>query len=117
MVVDMTTTADTRRVHRYQASPQPRATPHWSADAAGIGAGLSLLIVTALPDAAVRVVLRTEGSGWCRLTVSDSGPGIDEADRTHVFDRFYRATAARSQPGPAWAWPSSRRPSRSTAAP
>jgi two-component system, OmpR family, sensor histidine kinase MprB len=52
-----------------------------------------------LPDTAVRVVLRTEGSGWCRLTVTDSGPGIDEADRAYVFDRFYRATAARSQPG------------------
>jgi two-component system sensor histidine kinase MprB len=51
------------------------------------------------PDTAVRVVLRTEDSGWCLLTVTDSGPGIDEADRAYVFDRFYRATAARSQPG------------------
>ena len=33
------------------------------------------------------------------LTVRDHGPGIPEADRAHVFDRFYRADTARGQPG------------------
>ena len=33
------------------------------------------------------------------LTVRDRGPGIPEAERAHVFDRFYRGTAARGRPG------------------
>jgi two-component system sensor histidine kinase MprB len=33
------------------------------------------------------------------LTVRDHGPGFDAADLPHVFDRFYRAAAARGMPG------------------
>ena len=33
------------------------------------------------------------------MTVRDHGPGIDDADRPYVFDRFYRSTAARGMPG------------------
>jgi two-component system sensor histidine kinase MprB len=33
------------------------------------------------------------------LTVRDHGPGFDEADLPHVFERFYRAEAARGLPG------------------
>jgi two-component system sensor histidine kinase MprB len=34
-----------------------------------------------------------------RVAVRDHGPGIDETDLPHVFERFYRSTAARTLPG------------------
>jgi two-component system sensor histidine kinase MprB len=33
------------------------------------------------------------------VLVRDRGPGIDQQDLEHVFDRFYRSTSARSLPG------------------
>lgn len=45
-------------------------------------------------DGTVRVTLR-DGV----LTVDDEGPGIAEADRPHVFDRFYRSPESRAMPG------------------
>ncbi|CAN5685792.1 HAMP domain-containing sensor histidine kinase [soil metagenome] len=46
------------------------------------------------PGGTVTVLLR-DGV----LTVDDQGPGIAEADRTKVFDRFWRAKESRTMPG------------------
>ncbi len=39
------------------------------------------------------------GRSWARLSVSDSGPGIDSGDLPFVFDRFYRGGSARGTQG------------------
>ena len=46
------------------------------------------------PDGAIEIVL-ADGT----LTIRDHGPGFDETDLPHVFDRFYRADNARGMPG------------------
>lgn len=38
----------------------------------------------------VRVAARALGPGLARASVADSGPGIPEAERRHVFARYYR---------------------------
>jgi two-component system sensor histidine kinase MprB len=46
------------------------------------------------------VAVRLEAvDGIGRLTVDDEGPGIAEADRENVFDRFWRAEESRAMPG------------------
>ena len=47
------------------------------------------------PDGSTVEVKLRDGA----LTVRDHGPGFEDADLPHVFDRFYRAKAARGMPG------------------
>lgn len=73
----------------------------------GDHAALTRAVVNVLDNAAkwspagedVHVQMRQIGAGLMELTVDDAGPGIPEAERELVFERFYRATTARSMPG------------------
>lgn len=48
----------------------------------------------------VRVSLAAYRDGpRVRITVADTGPGIPPEDLAHIFERFYRGTAARSRTG------------------
>jgi len=42
----------------------------------------------------IRVIVRNT-----RVEVQDSGPGVTDADKPFIFDRFFRATQSRSMPG------------------
>ncbi len=68
--------------------------------------GLSDLLVLLL-DNAVKysqkgesvIVTSNKTDGTLLIAVSDRGIGIDQKDRPHIFDRFYRADLARSKEG------------------
>jgi two-component system, OmpR family, sensor histidine kinase MprB len=47
-------------------------------------------------DSGARIEIRTVGG---EIIVRDHGPGVSEADRPFIFERFYRSDAARSKPG------------------
>lgn len=46
------------------------------------------------PPVSVRLLA---GPEWITLEIRDHGPGVDPAVLPHVFDRFYKADAARSR--------------------
>jgi two-component system phosphate regulon sensor histidine kinase PhoR len=49
------------------------------------------------PDGTVIDLSAERNGGTTRLRVADSGPGISEADRQRVFERFYRVDKARAR--------------------
>ena len=68
------------------------------ADVDRIGEALHNLLDNAIrhsaPGGDVAVTTDIDGA-WVELVVADDGEGIDAADLPHVFERFYRADAAR----------------------
>jgi two-component system sensor histidine kinase MprB len=76
-----------------------RVAPTWvSGSSARIERAVDNLLDNALkwsPDGGVVEVACSHGI----LIVRDHGPGVDESDVAHIFDRFYRAPGARSRPG------------------
>ena len=73
----------------------------------GDSAGLSRAVLNLMDNAAkwspsgetVGVKLRQVNPNHAELVVSDHGPGIPEAERALVFERFFRSTTARAMPG------------------
>jgi two-component system sensor histidine kinase MprB len=71
----------------------------------GVAADLERVVANLVDNAAkwspeggvIEVTLRSGSTA--QLTVRDHGTGIDPADLTHVFDRFYRGRSAGTVPG------------------
>jgi signal transduction histidine kinase len=48
---------------------------------------------------AIRLRVRRRGSGDVEISITDTGPGIPEAERARVVERFVRLENSRNQPG------------------
>ncbi|MFG3001218.1 sensor histidine kinase [Streptomyces sp. NPDC048340] len=67
-------------------------------DPARLERALANLVDNALRYARAEVVVRAaQEDGWALLEVTDDGPGIPEADRDRVFERFVRLDADRGR--------------------
>ncbi|MFJ7266186.1 sensor histidine kinase [Streptomyces sp. NPDC099050] len=67
-------------------------------DPARLERALANLVDNALRHARTGVVVRAStADGWALLEVTDDGPGIPEADRDRVFERFVRLDADRGR--------------------
>ena len=93
-------TGSARSARRSPRKPPPgtliSAPPEWIDQLAGVLMDNACRYAGA--DGAVRIGVRADGSR-ISLTVEDSGPGIVEAERPRLFDRFHRATEQGSGAG------------------
>jgi signal transduction histidine kinase len=91
--------ADSKKITlKVQASDQLEA----RGDAERTGQVLAALIDNALrytPSEGYITVTGSQSSRLVEVVVSDTGPGIDPDHLPHIFDRFYRAEAARTREG------------------
>lgn len=80
------------------------ALPRYQCDASRIAQVLSILLHNALSytpengQITLELVWRKE-SGSFEISVTDTGIGIADADKKHIFERFYRAEKSRSAKG------------------
>jgi signal transduction histidine kinase len=74
-----------------------------SGDPVLLAQALSNLIDNALkfaPDSGtIGVAVHKQPDGSVQVSVSDNGPGIQDAEKDKVFERFYRGDASRGTPG------------------
>lgn len=68
-------------------------------DAEALGLLAGNLVGNALDHGGNTMVTCETTGESIRLTVTDDGPGIPEADLPHIFERFYRADTARTSSG------------------
>jgi signal transduction histidine kinase len=91
---DLRVEADPDRIHQVLANLVANALRHGPPDRP-----VTLAAAAATAVASVAGATAGAAGGHVVLTVTDEGPGIPEAEAERVFERFYRADAAR--PGPA----------------
>jgi signal transduction histidine kinase len=74
-----------------------------SGDPVLLAQALSNLIDNALKfapvDGAIGVAVHKQPDGSVQIAVADNGPGIQDAEKDKVFERFYRGDASRGTPG------------------
>ncbi|MFI7545901.1 sensor histidine kinase [Actinoplanes sp. NPDC049599] len=62
-----------------------------------IGNLMTNALVHTPPDASVTLALYPESGNRAVIEISDTGPGLSEEQRDHVFERFYRVDEARTR--------------------
>ncbi len=79
---------------------EARAPVPAAGDPARLERALANLVDNALRHGRSEVAVRASAEdGWAVLEVTDDGPGIPDADRDRVFERFVRLDADRSRAG------------------
>jgi len=88
---------------RVELDVTPPTEPCWVvADPGAVARIIRILIDNALRVSAAAATIRVEMSAagaWATVTVRDEGPGVAEAERERIFERFQRGTAAVGRTG------------------
>jgi two-component system, OmpR family, phosphate regulon sensor histidine kinase PhoR len=100
VIADLAPTIESKR--QRVAVQVPEEACRVSADPAKLHDVLRNLVENAVnysPDEAEITLDAARTDGTCRISVTDSGPGLPPGDLTRVFERFYRVDKSRSRPG------------------